>query len=111
MPKGVRDTIPGGNDIWARAARDRPRDRRRARVRPPRGVGRRVIFVCEFSRGFAHLTTRQNFQLHFVHLEKVAAAMQLPAGLKPLAILPVGYADEQPVRTSRRTLSEFFHEL
>lgn len=43
--------------------------------------------------------------------DKVAAAMQLPAGLKPLAILPIGYADEQPERTSRRTLSEFFHEL
>ncbi len=29
-----------------------------------------------FSRGFAHLTTRQNFQFHFVHLDKIAPAMQ-----------------------------------
>ena len=43
--------------------------------------------------------------------EKVAAAMQLPPGLKPLAILPIGYGDEQPERTSRRALGEFVHEL
>jgi nitroreductase len=43
--------------------------------------------------------------------EKVAAAMQLPEGLKPLAIVPIGYADETPERTSRRALSEFVHEL
>src|SRR5258706_8274477 len=28
------------------------------------------------SRGFGHLTTRQNFQLHFVELENVAPAMR-----------------------------------
>jgi nitroreductase len=43
--------------------------------------------------------------------EKVAAAMQIPAGLRPLAILPIGYPDEVPERTTRRDLSEFVREL
>jgi sulfite reductase beta subunit-like hemoprotein len=30
----------------------------------------------KYSRGFAHLTTRQNFQFHFVHLDQIANAMQ-----------------------------------
>ena len=30
----------------------------------------------EYSRGFAHITTRQNFQLHFLELSEVGAAMQ-----------------------------------
>ncbi len=29
-----------------------------------------------FSRGFAHVTTRQNFQFHFMHLDQVGPAMQ-----------------------------------
>jgi sulfite reductase beta subunit-like hemoprotein len=29
-----------------------------------------------YSRGFAHITTRQNFQLHFLELSQVGAAMQ-----------------------------------
>ena len=32
-----------------------------------------------YSRGFAHITTRQNFQLHFLELGEVGAAMQVLA--------------------------------
>ena len=43
--------------------------------------------------------------------EKVAGAMQLPQELKPVAILPIGYAGETPERTTRREISDLVHEL
>ena len=43
--------------------------------------------------------------------KKVAEAMQLPEGLIPVAILPIGYADEVPERTTRRELRDLVHEL
>jgi nitroreductase len=43
--------------------------------------------------------------------KKIAAVMQLPEGQIPVAILPIGYADEAPERTTRRPLSEVVHEL
>lgn len=42
---------------------------------------------------------------------KVSASMQLPVGLKPVAILPIGYAAEIPERTTRRPLADLVHEL
>lgn len=44
-------------------------------------------------------------------LKRVAEVMQLPEGLLPVAILPIGYADEVPERTSRRDLRDLVHEL
>jgi hypothetical protein len=44
-------------------------------------------------------------------LKKVAEAMSLPEGQTPVAILPLGYGDEMPERTSRRELGELVHEL
>jgi FMN reductase [NAD(P)H] len=43
--------------------------------------------------------------------KKVAAVMKLPTGQIPVAILPIGYADEEPERTSRRELRDLVHEL
>ena len=43
--------------------------------------------------------------------KKVAETMNLPEGQIPVAILPIGYPDEQPERTTRRELSELVHEL
>ena len=43
--------------------------------------------------------------------KKVAEVMQLPEGLIPVAILPIGYADEVPERTTRRELRELVHNL
>jgi sulfite reductase (NADPH) hemoprotein beta-component len=51
------------------------------RVKIPQGIlsadaARAVAETCErWSRGFCHLTTRQNIQMHFVHLKDAAAAM------------------------------------
>lgn len=51
------------------------------RVKIPQGVLRAdqletIADVAKhFSRGFAHLTTRQNFQMHFIPLERVGDAM------------------------------------
>lgn len=42
---------------------------------------------------------------------KIAAVMDLPSGQIPVAILPLGYANEQPEWTSRRELGELVHEL
>ncbi|HET9698811.1 MAG TPA: nitroreductase family protein [Terriglobales bacterium] len=42
---------------------------------------------------------------------KVAQVMSLPDGQIPVAILPIGYADEVPERTTRRELRELVHEL
>ncbi len=41
----------------------------------------------------------------------VHRAIGSPEGLKPVAILPVGYAAESPGLTPRRKLSEFIHGL
>lgn len=41
----------------------------------------------------------------------VAEAMQLAEGQIPVAILPIGYADEVPERTSRRELRDLVHEV
>jgi len=41
--------------------------------------------------------------------EAVARAAALPAGERPVAILPIGYAAETPTRTSRRKLNELVH--
>jgi nitroreductase len=35
----------------------------------------------------------------------------LPEEQTPVAILPLGYGDEMPERTSRRELGELVHEL
>jgi nitroreductase len=43
--------------------------------------------------------------------KKLAAVMNLPAGQHPIAILPFGYADERPDRTTRRELSDLVHPL
>jgi nitroreductase len=41
--------------------------------------------------------------------EAVARAAALPAGERPVAMLPIGYAAETPPRTSRRPLGELVH--
>jgi nitroreductase len=41
----------------------------------------------------------------------VARVVGVPEGLLPVAILPIGYAAEQPEPTSRRQLQELVHEL
>jgi nitroreductase len=42
--------------------------------------------------------------------EKVAAVIGAPAGVVPMAILPIGHAGEVPERTTRRSLAELVHE-
>src|SRR3954463_14661971 len=43
--------------------------------------------------------------------KKIAAAMNIPDGQIPIAILAIGYADEVPERTTRRELSDLVHVL
>jgi nitroreductase len=43
--------------------------------------------------------------------KKITAVMKLPEGQHPIAILPLGYPDETPERTTRRELSDLIHEL
>jgi nitroreductase len=43
--------------------------------------------------------------------EKVMRALRLPAGLSPVAILPIGYSAESPAPTPRRSLAELVHEV
>ena len=43
--------------------------------------------------------------------EKVAQTLALPAGIKPVAVLAIGYPAENPARTSRRNLEEVVHKL
>jgi nitroreductase len=42
---------------------------------------------------------------------KVAEAIEAAEGHVPLALLPVGYADEKPQESTRRALEEFVHRL
>jgi len=42
---------------------------------------------------------------------KVAAHLGIPDGQVPMAILPIGYANETPERTTRRELSDLVHEV
>ena len=42
--------------------------------------------------------------------EAVASVLECPAGVVPMAILPVGYAAEEPERTPRRELDELTHQ-
>jgi nitroreductase len=43
--------------------------------------------------------------------EAVHRAIGAPEGILPVAILPIGYAAEQPELTPRRRLSDLVHEL
>jgi nitroreductase len=43
--------------------------------------------------------------------KKIAAAMKVPDGQIPVAILALGYTDEVPQRTTRRELSDLVHEI
>jgi nitroreductase len=43
--------------------------------------------------------------------DKAAQALRLPAGQRPLAILPVGKAAESPAATPRRSLEELVHRI
>jgi nitroreductase len=43
--------------------------------------------------------------------DRAAQALRLPAGLRPLAILPVGKAAESPAPTPRRSLEELVHRI
>src|SRR5262245_31622045 len=53
------------------------------RVKIPQGVldGAQCEAIArvadEFSRGFGHVTTRQNIQLHFIQLSRVPEAMRI----------------------------------
>src|ERR1051326_8534181 len=57
-------------------------DANMVRVKIPQGVlaGAQLEAVADvadlYSRGFAHITTRQNFQLHFMRLHDVEPAMR-----------------------------------
>jgi nitroreductase len=42
---------------------------------------------------------------------RVAEVLGAPEGVRPMAILAIGYADENPERTTRRPLAELVHEL
>lgn len=42
---------------------------------------------------------------------KMAAEIGTPAGITPIAILAIGYPDETPERTTRRSLSDLVHTL
>lgn len=43
--------------------------------------------------------------------EDVATVIGAPKGQTPVAILPIGYPNEQPERTSRRPLNELVHKI
>jgi nitroreductase len=43
--------------------------------------------------------------------EAVLAVLGNPKGLVPIAILPIGYPNEKPERTTRRSLEELVHRL
>ncbi len=43
--------------------------------------------------------------------DAVLQVLGSPAGLVPVAILPIGYANETPERTTRRELSELVHKI
>jgi nitroreductase len=43
--------------------------------------------------------------------EKVRDVIGAPPGITPVAILPIGYAAEQPSRTPRRSLGDIVHEV
>ena len=43
--------------------------------------------------------------------EKVRGVIGAPEGILPVAILPIGYAAEQPPRTPRRSLTDIVHEV
>jgi nitroreductase len=43
--------------------------------------------------------------------EAVRKVVGAPQGIFPIALLPIGYAAEQPVATSRRSLDELVHEV
>ena len=42
---------------------------------------------------------------------RVAEVIGAPPGVQPMAILAIGYADEEPDRTTRRALADLVHEL
>ena len=43
--------------------------------------------------------------------KRVVEVMQLPEGQIPVAVVPIGYADEVPERTTRRELRDLVHEV
>jgi nitroreductase len=43
--------------------------------------------------------------------ERVHRAIGTPAGVRPVAILPIGYAAEEPDDTVRRKLADLIHEI
>lgn len=43
--------------------------------------------------------------------DKVAALIKAPEGVVPMAILPIGVANENPERTSRRPLDQIVHRV
>jgi nitroreductase len=43
--------------------------------------------------------------------KRVVEVMQLPEGQIPVAVVPIGYADEVPERTTRRELRDLLHEV
>lgn len=43
--------------------------------------------------------------------DEIAKVVDAPAGQIPVSLLPIGYAAEQPERTSRRPLEELVHEV
>ena len=43
--------------------------------------------------------------------DAVSRAIALPTGVKPVAMLPIGYAGEEPMPTTRRPLEDLVHRL
>jgi nitroreductase len=43
--------------------------------------------------------------------DTVATLLELPAGLRPVVLMPIGYANEMPPPTTRRPVTELVHEV
>ena len=80
--RSARTSGASSGSCAARTASDSPSDAQMMRIKIPQGVltGRQLLALADvseqYARGFAHVTTRQNIQLHFVKLHDAEPVMQ-----------------------------------
>jgi len=68
-----------------------------------------ATIACTFSMMAATALGLASCWIGAFDLDKVAAIVRCKKGVTPIAILPIGYADEQPERTARRKLDDLIH--
>lgn len=70
-----------------------------------------ATIACAYSQITAHSLGLSSVWIGSFDEEKVSKVLNLKNDLRPIAILPIGFSNETPEITNRRSIDEMIHEI